>query len=189
MRWPVTTVPPEGLEYIPDFLSAEEEAGLIPHIEALEFKAVVMHGTPAKRTTVHFGYDYTYDNARIHETTPLPPFLIALRARMAAAAGIAAETLAEGLVSRYPPGAGIGWHRDARPFGEPVIGVSLASACDMRFRREWEGGREVFIQRLEPRSLYIMRGLARFQWQHHIASTPALRFSITFRTLRKASAL
>ena len=41
--------------------------------------------------------------------------------------------LADLLVTRYPPGAGIGWHRDA-----PVRrcrGVSLLTACRMRFRR------------------------------------------------------
>jgi alkylated DNA repair dioxygenase AlkB len=34
-------------------------------------------------------------------------------------------------VQRYPPGATIGWHRDAPAF-ETVIGVSLASACRLR---------------------------------------------------------
>src|SRR3712207_8467371 len=46
----------------------------------------------------------------------------------------AAEELAQTLVTRYPPGAAIGWHRDAPAFGV-VAGVSLGSACRMRFQR------------------------------------------------------
>jgi alkylated DNA repair dioxygenase AlkB len=42
--------------------------------------------------------------------------------------------LVDPLVTRYPPGAGIGWHRDAPQFGE-VGGISLLTACRMRFRR------------------------------------------------------
>jgi len=36
---------------------------------------------------------------------------------------------------------------------------------------------------LEPRSAYVMRNDVRWQWQHSIAPTRALRYSITFRTL------
>ena len=42
--------------------------------------------------------------------------------------------LADLLVTRYPPGARIGWYRDAPQLGE-VGGVSLPAACRMRFRR------------------------------------------------------
>jgi alkylated DNA repair dioxygenase AlkB len=37
---------------------------------------------------------------------------------------------------------------------------------------------------LAARSAYILRGPARWQWQHAIAPTPGDRYSITFRTLR-----
>jgi hypothetical protein len=39
---------------------------------------------------------------------------------------------------------------------------------------------------LEPGSAYVLAGEARWSWQHHIPPTPALRYSITFRTLRGA---
>ena len=35
---------------------------------------------------------------------------------------------------------------------------------------------------LEPRSAYLMRGAARWQWQHALSPTRELRYSITFRT-------
>jgi alkylated DNA repair dioxygenase AlkB len=40
---------------------------------------------------------------------------------------------------------------------------------------------------MEPRSAYVLAGAARFAWQHSIPATTALRYSITFWTL-KASA-
>ncbi len=36
---------------------------------------------------------------------------------------------------------------------------------------------------LAPRSAYILEGAARWDWQHAISPTKALRYSITFRTL------
>jgi alkylated DNA repair dioxygenase AlkB len=37
---------------------------------------------------------------------------------------------------------------------------------------------------LEPRSAYLMRGPVRIEWEHSIPAVDALRYSITFRTLR-----
>jgi alkylated DNA repair protein (DNA oxidative demethylase) len=37
---------------------------------------------------------------------------------------------------------------------------------------------------LDPRSGYVLSGPARYAWQHSIPPTKALRFSITFRTLK-----
>ena len=85
----------------------------------------------------------------------------------------------------YQPGATIRWHRDAGAFGPTVIGVSLRSACRMRFRRRRDDGWETAEATLEPRSLYLLAGAARATWQHSIPPTRDLRYSITFRTLRR----
>jgi alkylated DNA repair protein (DNA oxidative demethylase) len=95
--------------------------------------------------------------------------------------------LAETLVSRYPPGAGIGWHRDAPMFGPVVIGISLGAPCVMRFRRGVSGPTELLAE-LEPRSAYILAGAARASWRHSIPPVKALRHSVTFRTILKNSA-
>ena len=89
------------------------------------------------------------------------------------------------LVTRYPPGAGIGWHRDAPQFGD-VSGVSLLTACRMRFRRGRPRAWETVELTLEPRSAYVLSGPARTQWQHHIPPVTKERWSLTFRTLRHA---
>jgi alkylated DNA repair dioxygenase AlkB len=40
---------------------------------------------------------------------------------------------------------------------------------------------------LEPRSIYRISGVARWRYQHSIPAVEALRYSITFRTLRVSS--
>jgi alkylated DNA repair dioxygenase AlkB len=88
------------------------------------------------------------------------------------------------LVTEYRPGTPIGWHRDASDYGT-VVGISLASACRMRFRpyaRQHDRGAVIAVE-LAPRSLYVMRGDVRWHWQHQIPPVKALRYSVTFRTL------
>ena len=128
-------------------------------------------------------------NFEVWRITPgpaLPGFLEPLRERAAALAGVEPASLAEALLTEYSPGAGIGWHRDAPQFGV-VVGISLLSACRMRFRRGTGPAREARAVMLASRSAYVLTGEARQQWQHSIPPTPALRYSVTFRTLRQRS--
>ena len=177
--------PPPGLTYVPDFLDRDEERALLAEIEAYPFHEVMMRGQVARRTVIHFGWDYDYDGWKVHPTTPPSPRLRALADRCAAVAGIAPEALEQFLVARYPPGATIGWHRDAPMFGSPVIGVSLLAPCTMKFRRQEGESFVAFSQSLEPRSLYILDGAARSRWQHSIPPAKALRYSISMRTLKR----
>jgi DNA oxidative demethylase len=181
----IPSVLPEGFAYHPDWLSGEEDATLVGHIEALRFAEVRMHGVVAKRKVVHFGWDYGYDSWTISRTDPAPDWLLPLRVRAAGALGAAPEALEEILVTRYEPGAGIGWHRDAPMFGPVVLGVSLLGTCRMRFQRTVAGQRETAEAVLSPRSLYVLAGTARFAWQHSIPPAKELRYSITFRTLKE----
>jgi alkylated DNA repair dioxygenase AlkB len=181
-----TRVPPEGLSYTPDFITIEEERDLVANIEKLPFHEVRMHGVVARRTVIHFGWDYDYSGWKIHPVDPPPPFLQPLVARCTEAAGVEKGVLEQMLVARYPPDAAIGWHRDAPMFGSPVVGVSLLAECVMKFRRKLDDGSfEVYKHPLQPRSLYILDGDARSKWQHTISRTPELRYSITLRTVRK----
>jgi alkylated DNA repair protein (DNA oxidative demethylase) len=184
-RLPAVAVRPDGLLYEPEFLDEEEERTLVDGFEQLEFDEVRMHGQAAKRTVLHFGYRYDYEAWRLAPVVPLPADLRWLRDRCARFAGVAPERLVETLVSRYPPGAGIGWHRDAPMFGPVVVGVSLLSACALRFQRRTPTVRETHTLELAPRSVYALAGAARSTWQHSIQSTPSLRYSVTFRTLAR----
>ncbi|MFB3909100.1 MAG: alpha-ketoglutarate-dependent dioxygenase AlkB [Candidatus Eisenbacteria bacterium] len=187
-RWIRTETPPDGLRYVPDFLSIEEEAALLPLVESLPFAEVRMKGVAAKRTTAHFGWSYAYESWSITPAEPIPEFLRPLRDRAARESGVDGAEFGEVLVTRYPAGAGIGWHRDAPGFGEPVAGVSLLAPCVMRLRqrRAKEGGGVVYALPIAPRSLYALSGPARWSWQHTIPAVKSLRYSITFRVVRAA---
>ncbi|HEY7517906.1 MAG TPA: alpha-ketoglutarate-dependent dioxygenase AlkB [Methylomirabilota bacterium] len=175
---------PPGFVYHPDFLTPAEARAVLAGVTALEYHAVKMRGQVARRRTTHFGWTYGYETWRIEPGPPIPDFLLALRGRAAAVGGVSADDLEEVLVTHYPPGAGIGWHRDAPMFGV-VIGVSLVSACRFRFQRGKGAARLTASAALEPRSAYALDGPARWQWQHSIPPAKTERYSVTYRTLRR----
>jgi alkylated DNA repair dioxygenase AlkB len=174
---------PGGLFYEPDFLSSGEEAELLAFMEATEFRSMTIRGQTARRTVRHYGYDYGYESARVVPGEPLPDELAWLRDRAAGLAGLPPGKLAQTLVSRYPPGAPIGWHRDAAIFGPTLIGVSLGASSRLRLRSHEGEERRSFELELEPRSAYVLSGPSRSEWQHSIPPVKDLRYSITFRTL------
>jgi alkylated DNA repair protein (DNA oxidative demethylase) len=183
---PQTETPPAGLVYKPGLVSRENEADLLAAFVDLDFQAIVIRGQAARRTARHYGVVYDYAaRGRLEEGDLIPGWLLPLRRACAGLAGLVPGELAEALVQRYPPGATIGWHRDAPVFGT-VVGVSLLSACRMRFRRTVGGDPIVFERVLERRSAYVLAGSARWAWQHSIPPTKELRYSVTFRTLRPA---
>jgi alkylated DNA repair dioxygenase AlkB len=175
----------EGLAYIEEFVTEDEERDLLEQLERLEYSPVTMHGQASRRTVRHFGLDYDYTSRDAVPGEPLPDSIEWLRARAAALIERDPEDLAQILISRYPPGAGIGWHRDAPMFGSKIVGVSLLAPARMRFQRTVKGEREVEAIELQPRSAYVLSGPARWSWQHTIPATKELRYSITFRTLRR----
>ena len=92
------------------------------------------------------------------------------------------------LVTEYQQGAPIGWHRDRPVFGN-IVGISFLSSCRFRFRRHsphdggWKRADRAEIA-LQPRSVYLLSGAARSEWEHSIPPMEQLRYSVTFRTLR-----
>jgi len=180
-----TVEAPTGLLYRPELLAPDEEAQLGDFVGDLDLREVSMRGRTARRTVRLYGYDYDYEAGELQPGDPLPSELAWLRDRCADLAGVTSAKLVQALVSRYPAGAGIGWHRDAPTFGSKVIGVSLLSACRMRFRRNTKDARSSYALVLERRSGYVLGGSARSAWQHSIPATKALRYSITFRSLRE----
>ncbi|PYO01897.1 MAG: alpha-ketoglutarate-dependent dioxygenase AlkB [Candidatus Rokuibacteriota bacterium] len=182
----MTADPPDGFHYRPDFLSIADEHELAEPIRRLPFGEVRMHGVAARRRTAHFGWRYGYESWSIEPGPAFPDFLLPLRDRAATLVALAPDDLAEALVTEYPPGAGIGWHRDAPQFGPVIVGISLLGACRFRFQRgQGMAARATYALNVEPRSVYVLSGAARSTWQHAISPTKTLRYSITFRTLRR----
>jgi alkylated DNA repair dioxygenase AlkB len=124
----------------------------------------------------------------VHPAPAAPSFLDPVRKRVAAWLAVAFDDIRHVLIAEYSPGTALGWHRDVPNF-ELVCGVSLAASTRMRFRPfPPKGGnitdrKRVLSLELASRSAYILRGDARWRWQHSIPPTKALRYSITFRTL------
>lgn len=177
---------PGGFIYRPDLISGEEERELVDRVQGIEFKHFMMHGVESRRRVAHFGWLYSFDSWKVEPGPAIPEFLLALRAKLAAWRDLDPELLAEALVIEYTPGAGIGWHRDAPPFGI-VVACSLLSSCRFRLRRGTSGRTETRVT-IAPRSGYVLSGPARTQWQHSISPAKELRYSFTFRTLRAKSA-
>jgi alkylated DNA repair dioxygenase AlkB len=179
---------PDGFEYRPDFLGVDEERDLAAAVGGVSFDTFQMHGVIARRRVKFYGGTYGE-----YPAADIPDFLLPLRARVAAWADVAAEAFAMALINEYTPGATIGWHRDA-PQYELIAGVSLLSSCRMKLRpyvapRSQSSGRTTPRKTtheitLEPRSAYIIKGLARSGYEHSIPATESLRYSINFRTLR-----
>jgi alkylated DNA repair dioxygenase AlkB len=177
---------PEGFRYAPDAIGADEEARLVAAFADLPFKEFEFRGFHGKRRVVPFGLRYDYNGGGIKTADPIPEFLQPLRDRAAAFAGLPNERLRQALVTEYTPGAAIGWHRDRPHYGD-VIGVSLLAPCTFRLRLKQGAGWDRASLRLDPRSIYLMRGPSRDEWEHSIPAVEALRYSVTFRALRPPS--
>jgi alkylated DNA repair dioxygenase AlkB len=180
---------PDGFRYEPDFITSDEEASLAEEITRVEFSAFEMRGVVARRRVAFFGM--SYDSGRA-PAAPIPAFLLPVRDRIAAWANVDSDAFAMALINEYSPGAPIGWHRDAPQYGI-VAGISLLSSCRMKFRpyvrqgtRASAPGRRNATHELllARRSAYLMTGESRSGYEHHIPAVTALRYSITFRTVR-----
>jgi alkylated DNA repair dioxygenase AlkB len=173
---------PVGFKYQPALISADEERQLVRQVEALAFKAFEFQGFLGNRRVVSFGWRYDFNDRELQKVDDIPPFLLPLRDRAAAFAGLAPLEFRHVLVTEYAPGAAIGWHKDKAVFDD-VIGVSLGSPCRFRFRRKQGAKWERAAINLEPRSAYLLSGPARTEWEHSIPAVDQLRYSITFRNL------
>jgi alkylated DNA repair dioxygenase AlkB len=177
------TAPPEGFLYQPEVLPADEERALVEHVRTLPLKEFEFHGYVGKRRVLSYGWHYDFGERTLTQTEKIPDFLLPLRDRAAAFAGVAPEDLPHALVTEYGPGATIGWHKDKGVFGD-VIGVSLLSPCVFRLRRKAGDRWERYSVTAEPRSAYLLRGPSRTVWEHSIPAVDDLRYSVTFRTLK-----
>lgn len=177
----------EGLRYEREFLTRTEEEELLRLVQGFELREMRYKEYTARRRGISFGGSYDFDKHRLRPGTAMPPALHPLRARVAAWMGIRPEDFTHVLLSEYRPGTPLGWHRDVPDF-EDIVGVSLQSDAVMQLRPypPASATAPASLQLLiEPRSIYMLRSEARWAWQHSIAPTEALRYSITMRTRRR----
>src|SRR3984885_5742289 len=125
---------PEGFRYEEDVINEVEEAALAKSLAALDLKPFEFHGHLGNRRVASFGLRYDYARRTVNVTDGFPAFVADLRNRVAEFAGRTVDEFQQGGVNEYPPGAGIGWHKDKPQFGV-IVGVSLWAPANMRFRR------------------------------------------------------
>jgi alkylated DNA repair dioxygenase AlkB len=174
--------PITGLKYEEELIDQLEEQALIGRLSAIELAPFRFHGWLGNRKTESFGWRYDFDDASFTRGEPIPDWLLPVRAKAAAFAGLPPGGFVQALVARYDPGAGIGWHRDRDVF-EQVVGISLGTPATLRFRQRLPSGFKRASIEIAPRSAYLLSGDARWEWEHRITPGERLRFSITFRSL------
>jgi alkylated DNA repair dioxygenase AlkB len=134
-----------------------------------------------KRRIASFGYQYDYSLKRLTLAEPIPSWLGTVIEAVESSGGPSTE-IRQVLCTEYGAGVGIGWHRDKAHF-DRIFGLSLASSCKFRFRRTHGSSWQRFMLDAKPRSLYMMAGPARLDWEHSIPAVEETRYSITFRTM------
>jgi alkylated DNA repair dioxygenase AlkB len=180
-----TAPEPRGFRYRDEIITEEEQAALVESLRQLDLKPFEFHGHVGNRRVVSFGLKYDYSRRSVEQASEMPAFLDNLLIRVADFAGNHPNAFGQVGVNEYPAGAGIGWHKDKREFGI-VVGVSLLASATMRFRRAHGAGWTRISHTVKPRSIYILDGEARTEWEHSIPPLSDLRYSVIFRTLSKA---
>jgi alkylated DNA repair dioxygenase AlkB len=177
---------PPGFSYYDEFITELEEAQLLKDIKAIELKTFHFQGYEAKRKTASFGYDWSFEKRQLSKGKDIPAVFTWLIKRVASKCAIEMDAFSELLVTEYPVGAVINWHRDAPPF-DIIAGISLLSDCTFRFRpyeKEKQGRKSILSLPVKHRSLYIIKDEARSEWEHSTAAVQATRYSVTLRTVK-----
>ena len=183
------TAPPvvPGFRYEAGLISEAAQVALIDEIKNLPLQAFDFHGFKANRRVVSYGWRYDFSSARLVQIEPIPTWLHPLREAVAQFAGGVAEDFAHVLISEYAPGAGIGRHKDKAVF-DRIVGVSLGTSCPLRLRRPAGDGKwKRAEQQLITGSMNLISGEVRSEWEHSIAPVALLRYSLTFRTLKRSA--
>lgn len=186
--FPVEPAFPEGFAYYPDFIDIKEEQEFIQAISKTELHSFNFHGYEAKRKVASYGYDWSFEKRSLSKGKEIPVVFHSIIKKVAGHLSIPETSFAELLVTEYPAGAVINWHRDAPPF-DIIAGVSLLSDCIFRLRpydKTKQKRNAIISFPVKQRSLYIIQGSARSEWEHSIAPVKEIRYSITLRTLKNA---
>jgi alkylated DNA repair dioxygenase AlkB len=184
--FPIEPTLPEGFSYTPDFISEDEETGLLDVISRLNLHTFLFQGYEAKRKVASFGWDWSFEKRILSKGKDIPREFDWLAEKVSSKAGITKDTIGELLVTEYPVDSVINWHRDAPPF-ELIAGISLRTDCTFCLRpydKKKRGRGSIISLPVKRRSLYILQGAAREQWEHSIQPVKDVRYSVTLRTLK-----
>lgn len=170
---------PPGMTVIPDIMTAAYEAEVISFVDGLEMSHAPQPEA-GRRFTRAYGWGYDPETYDLVPADPLPVELEPVRHVVAEFAGIDPEILEHCMVSRFDAGAMIPWLK-MRPIWERLIGVALGNPMPMQFRSE--AGKETIDLTVSPRSLYLLSGASRDEYEHCFPATSQPRWCLWFRDL------
>lgn len=183
---------PHGATYIPFFLDEATQAATVAAIDASPWN------TDLRRRVQHFGYRYDYSARSVTSDAyigPLPDWSQSIARQLVGAAWFS-EVPNQLIINEYTPGQGISAHIDCVAcFSDTIVSVSLLSACEMHFVERKTRNRLACV--LEPLSVLVLAGPARFDWTHEIPARKSdvisghrkkrsRRLSLTFRAVTTA---
>ncbi|RKP18753.1 alkylated DNA repair protein [Rozella allomycis CSF55] len=189
-----------GLRYFKNFITEDEEKYILDYIDGNPWTGRGMGANPQmKRLTQHYGYTFSYQNRCVDNNSKaleIPKFCDTMFPRMKEyGLPLSSEPFNMVIVNEYLPGQGIMPHVDAPIFGKCIASLSLLSPCVMKFERVDK--LDDFRIMLEPRSLIVMQGDARYIYKHSISKNlqenfngetieRKRRISLTFRSLKSS---
>jgi alkylated DNA repair dioxygenase AlkB len=174
-----------GLQYIPTYLDGATHDRLLAAVDEQPWLRSADRGVQV------YGYSYHRASDTAFPVGPLPAWATDLAARLCHD-GLMPSVPDQLVVNDYPEGAGIFSHVDQSVFGATIASVSLGSTCVMQFVHVESARQEELL--LEPRSVLLLSGEARWQWKHGIparavdtwqncAMPRSRRVSLTFRSM------
>ncbi len=162
---------PEGLTVIEEFVSVDEEQMLLNSVTWPQQSKDHDQGTMKNRQVLHFGHEFVYsDNSIAPEPTESFPRAWTSILDRISNQGHQNRLPDQCTVNKYLPGQGIPAHVDSHSCCDDTItSLSLGSSIVMTYKslttRNREHRRNVV---LEPRSLLVMKGPARYFYSHCI---------------------
>jgi alkylated DNA repair protein (DNA oxidative demethylase) len=169
----------DGFRYCPEFLNAATTDRLTTWVGSLDFQHHRARGNTMRRATAMFGFAFVTDGRRLEAAEPCPTILTDIITAVLPICPPGTE-LNHCIVTKYPPGAGIGWHTDAPCFDDCIVGVSMGSEAELLFRHRGET-KVGHVVTVVPRSLYVLSGSARWNFEHSVRPVMTVRYSLTLR--------
>ncbi len=180
----------QGLTYHPRWIDQATEERLVTEIDAHPWQ-----NTLSRRTQQYGNVRYSFRPASViplDESVELPPSVAEIARRIETE--FRSKPIDHLIVNEYKPKQGISPHIDHGDF-DTVYSLSLLSPCLLDFYR---GGARSELSRslvIEPQSLLILDGEARWKWAHGIRARlfdtingeknrRKRRLSLTFRSVR-----